>query len=135
MQAQHWNGAVLCQLPGLAGMEIEKTVFLWKDHDEIGFVMAEVFEDAFFHLGFTDIMDLRVKVFELVLPAAGFEADGLIGEYLPGFHGDDVEAGPEMFAQVLEEWQGVWYSRADVVQITGQQDVAELLEGGGFGYD
>ena len=101
-------------------MEIEKTVFFWKDHDEIGFVMAEVFEDTFFHLRFTDIMDHGVKIFELVFPAAGFETDGFIGEYLPGFHGDDVEAGPEMFAKVFEQWQGMRHARTHIVYVASQ---------------
>ena len=70
MQAKHGNWAMFCQSPGLAGMKIEKTVFFWKDHDEVGIVMSEVFEDTFFDFWFTDVVNFGIKVFELVFPAA-----------------------------------------------------------------
>jgi hypothetical protein len=60
VEAEHGDGAVLSHFPRLAGMEIKEAVFFGKYEDQVGFVVCEVFEDAFFDLGFADIMEFGV---------------------------------------------------------------------------
>jgi hypothetical protein len=78
MHAQHWNRAMLRQFPGLADMEIEKTMLFGKDHDEVRFVISEIFKNAFLDPGLTDIVDFGLQFFKLVFPAAGLENGGFV---------------------------------------------------------
>jgi len=80
-------------------------------------------------------MDLRVKFFQLFFPAPGFKKAGFIGQYFPGFNGDDVNTGAEMFAKLFQQGQACGEARANIVQVEGQEDAPELLEDGYFGHD
>jgi hypothetical protein len=114
-------------------MEIPKPVLFRKDHHKIRFMMAEIFQDTIFHLGFTNIMNLRVKLFQLLFPAAGFPAGGFVAHHLTGFHRNDVDAGAEMLAQLFQQRQASRQARVYIVQVECQQDAPELLKGSGIG--
>lgn len=45
MQAHHGYRTVFCEFPGLADVEIEQTMPLWENHDEVGVILPEVIQN------------------------------------------------------------------------------------------